>query len=915
MCFKNRDINDNDVVPVYGNVRDEARPEFDRGPVSPNLAYEKMVLVLTRRPGTERELQQLLAEQHDPASPSYHHWLTPAEFGRRFGIDDEDLATVKSWLTRQGFHIDEVANGRGEIIFSGRASQVERAFKTPIHNFEVNGKMYHANVADPEIPRGLSQVVQGVLSLHNFPRRAMNHGFAKVQSDYTTSAGDHFLSPGDFAKIYNVNPVYTAGYDGTGQTIAVVGRTDISLGDVQYFRSYFALPAKDPIFIHNGTSPGNLGGSEEGEADLDVEWAGAIAKNATVKFVVTSSTSTTDGVDLSAQYIINNNVAPVMTTSFGQCESKMGTTENNFFNNLWSQAAAQGITSFVSSGDSGASGCDAGKATTGTGKAVSGLSSTPYNVAVGGTQFNDTAANWATSNSTGGVSALGYIPEKAWNESASVSGGSGLWSTGGGVSNIYAKPSWQNAPGVPADGKRDVPDVSFTAAGYVGYIVVQGHTSTASGLTATGGTSASSPAWASVMSLVVQKAGAGQGNANTRFYTLARGSNASAIFHDITSGSNSVPGVTGFSCGVGYDAATGLGSVDVNGLITNWTTTPTYSISGSAGVSGATITAGSSSATSDSSSNYSMSGFAAGNYTVTPSKSGCTFTPASQSVTISSSNVTANFTATCGSIDTQLTSGVPVTGQSVALNGWKYYYITVPAGATNLTFTTTAATADIDIYTQSGAKPTSSSWICRPWSGSGNETCSATNPAAGTWWLGVNGYEAGSFTVTGTVTTSVPPIFSSGLDSSSGWSTAQVSGTTGAWSFVTSGTFPSTTPHGGTGFAKFNSYDATSGHQTRLYTTTGFAIPSSATTVALKFWMYHDSGYSTSADKVQVQVSTGSTWTSVGTAVNRYDGSTGWKQHTIDLTAYKGSTVQLGFLGMSAYGNNIFLDDVTVTTP
>jgi Bacterial pre-peptidase C-terminal domain len=436
-----------------------------------------------------------------------------------------------------------------------------------------------------------------------------------------------------------------------------------------------------------------------------------------------------------------------------------------------------------------------------------------------------------------------------------------------------------------------------------------------------------------------------------------------------------------------------IGSANVTGInFTASCSAPTFSISGNAGTSGATITAGSSSSTSDASGNYSMSGFSAGTYTVTPSKSGCTFSPSSTSVTITSASATANFTATCGSGDTQLTSGVAVTGQSVAQGAWKYYYITVPAGATNLTFATTNATGDVDIYTQFNAKPTSSSYICRPYTSSGNETCSAANPQAGTWWVGVNGYAAGSFTITGTVTTPAPAysisgsagtsgatvsagsasassdasnnytisglangtytvtpsksgctfspssqsvtvnganvsainftasctasstLFSDGFEAS-GWSTAQVSGTGGAWTIVTSGTLPTTTPHGGSYEAKFNSYDAANGSQTRIYRTTGFAIPGTAASATLKFWMYHDTGYSTYADKVQVQVNTGSGWVSVGSAINRYDGSTGWKQHTIDLSAYKGTTVQLGFLGISGYGNNEYIDDVLVTAP
>jgi len=492
------------------------------------------------------------------------------------------------------------------------------------------------------------------------------------------------------------------------------------------------------------------------------------------------------------------------------------------------------------------------------------------------------------------------------------------------------------------------------------------------------------------------------GNAGTSGATLSTGSGSA------TSDASSNYTISGLAAGTytvtpsksgctfsPSSASVTITSANVTGVnFTASCTAPTFSISGSAGTSGATVTAGSFSTTSDASGNYSMTGFAAGTYTVTPSKSGCTFSPASSSVTITSANVTANFTASCGSGDTQLTSGVAVTGQSVALGAWKYYYITVPAGATSVTFTTTSATADVDIYTQFNAKPTSSSYICRPYTSSGNETCTANSPASGTWWVGVNGYAAGNFTITGTVvmptatysisgsagtsgatvtagsqgatsdasnnytisglangTYTVTPsksgctfsptsmsvtisganvtgqnftatcssgttLFSNGFESSTGWATVQVSGTTGAWSIVTSGTLPTTTPHGGSYLAKFNSYDASSGSQTRIYRTTGFAIPSTATSATLTFWMNHDTGYSTYLDKVQVQVSTGSTWANVGSAVNRYDGSTGWKKHTIDLTAYKGTTVQLGFLGISLYGNNEFIDDVlVVTTP
>ena len=485
------------------------------------------------------------------------------------------------------------------------------------------------------------------------------------------------------------------------------------------------------------------------------------------------------------------------------------------------------------------------------------------------------------------------------------------------------------------------------------------------------------------LSGVTVTAGSGSATTNaTGAYTIS----------GLAAGSYTVtPSRSGYTFSPASQSAT-ISSANVTGVDFTATAVATYSISGSAGTSGATVTAGTASATSDASNNYTLASLAAGTYTVTPTKSGCTFSPASQSVTITSANVTGvNFTASCPSGDLQLTSGVAVTGQSVAKSAWKYYYIVVPSGATNLTLATTSATGDVDIYTQSGAKPTSSSYVCRPYASSGNETCSATNPAAATWWLGVYGYAAGSYTVTGTYTLggttytvsgnagtasatvtagtksatsdassnftltglangtyTVTPtksgctftpatrsvtvasanvtgvtftascgtgttLFTDGFEST-GWSIVDTSGTAGNWTFAASGTHPTVSAHGGTKLAVFNSYTSASGSQTRVYRTAGFAVASTYTSVSLKFWMYHDTGYSTYADKVQVQVSTnGTTWTNVGTAVSRYGATAGWTQPTIDLTAYKGQTVYLGFLGISAYGNDCHLDDVTVS--
>ena len=573
-------VNDNDVVTLRGDVPPLARPEFDVGPSATSLPMERMILALRPSPAAQAALERLLADQQDPASPDYHRWLTPEEFGSRFGPTADELAAVTGWLVAHGFVVEEVAKGRLWINVTGTVGDVEQAFHTSIHDYVVDGELHHANSTDPEIPRALAPFVAGPVSLNDFRRQGMSRVIGSLVPNPTTpeftSGSSHYLAPADFATIYNVAPLYGNGIDGTGQAIAIVGRTDIALADVQYFRTLFGLPANDPQFIVNGADPGDLGGGEETEADLDVEWSGAVAPYATIKFVISKSTATTDGVDLSAQYIVDHTLAPVMSTSFGLCEADLGSSGNTFYSNLWAQAAALGITSFVASGDSGAAGCDPGSSATGTVQAVSGLCSTPSNVCVGGTQFMDTSSPstyWSSSNDpTTHASAISYIPEQAWNESGNVSGGSGLWATGGGVSSLYGKPAWQVAPGVPSDNARDVPDVSLTAAGHDGYLIVQGHTAVKQGVYIVSGTSASSPSFAGIMALVVQQTGASQGNANVRFYQLGnvQYSGGAAVFHDSTTGNNTVPGVTGFSCTTGYDLATGLGSIDASALVNGW---------------------------------------------------------------------------------------------------------------------------------------------------------------------------------------------------------------------------------------------------------------------------------------------------------------------------------------------------------
>jgi subtilase family serine protease len=572
-------------VRFAGNVPARIADARDAGAVEPDFPLPRMVLVLRWRPGAEADLDGLLAAQHDVSSPLYHRWLTPEEFGERFGATDEDVARVVSWLRRNGFSIDEVAKGKGWIDFSGTAGQLESAFRAPIHEFSVGGEIRHANVSDPSVPRFLSPVIAGIASLHDFPKRSYRVPAPAATADRSVSpgyvsAGQHCLGPADFARIYDLEPLYAQGIDGTGQRIAIVGRVQIDLADVRAFRSRFGLPPRDPEIVVNGVDPGFWDKSEEQEADLDVEWSGGVAPGAAVTLVITNSTVTTDGVDLSAQYIVDRNLASVMSTSFGECESDMGTTNQTFYDHLWAQAAAQGITSFVSSGDTGFGGCPGTGLKLGVG--VNGVASTEHDVAVGGTEFDDAGQSslyWtSTPDAATGLSAVSYIPEKGWNESATKPAGHGNWASGGGASATNPKPSWQAGPGVPADGRRDVPDISLAAATHDGYFVFQGDNG---GPATIGGTSAASPAMAGIMALIDQKAGGRQGNANRGFYPLAAAQAAGtgpAVFHDVSAGDNDIPGVSGADCGPAFDLVTGVGSVDAFALASAWASLPPESL-------------------------------------------------------------------------------------------------------------------------------------------------------------------------------------------------------------------------------------------------------------------------------------------------------------------------------------------------
>jgi subtilase family serine protease len=744
-------VNDSKLTVLHGNTHPLAQAQFDRGPAPSDLPMERMQLVLKRSPVQEASLEKLMAEQQDKSSANYHKWLTPVQFGQEFGPASQDIQTITSWLTSHGFQINHVSNSRTVIQFSGTAGQVQEALHTPIHKFVVNNEEHWANATDPSIPTALTPVVVGVATLHNFypkPTARVKHATkstvaGKVKPQVTfqgstacglTAVVDCFdLGPADFATIYNVQPLWNAGIDGTGETIAIVSDSNINPLDVSDFRSIFGLPVNAPVVtvppVTNCSAPGLT--SDEVEAILDVEWSGAVAKNATINLVTCASTNTSFGGDLAASYIVDfpnttfsgtsTGFAPILSESFGECELGLGSTLNAFYNSTWQQAAGEGITVLISSGDSGSAGCDVAQPATPTncgfsssaqvqvaqcGLAVSGISSTPYNLAVGGTEFNDVnnpQEFWSDTNASNTLeSALGYIPETAYNDtctspivvsqadaafgdataeetcndpniqdsSVSTSPNNGLVTVaggGGGASNCttfngtvpgdctggYLKPTWQVAL-TPADGKRDVPDISFFAGdGTISgsaYVLCERDANGSGSNTPcdleegeflnAGGTSVSTQVFAGIMALVDQKNESAEGLINPVLYSLATGGNtctsaaspsSSCIFYDVADDStNAMPCITGspncltvtagdaigvitgYTAAAGYDQATGLGSINVANLVnaptvwnqptstqgvdftlslTNPNSPPTITTAGGTGTASVTVTA------------------------------------------------------------------------------------------------------------------------------------------------------------------------------------------------------------------------------------------------------------------------------------------------------------------------------------
>ena len=600
-------IDESQLVTLRGTVHPQANAANDRGAAPESMSLQRMHLVLKRSDSQEAALRKFIGDLHTPGSASYHKWLTPEQFGKQFGPSDQDIATIQAWLSGHGFNVVKVNPGKQTIEFTGNVAQLRDAFHAQIHKYQVNGATHYANAAEPRIPAALAPVVGGFVSLNNFPLKhpsrvlgtaAYDPKTDKAKPNWTwgTSNGVNFvLAPGDYAVQYDLGPLYTAGINGSGQSIAVINPSNVNIDLVNQFRALFNLPYNPPQVIVDGNDPGvngiNNPDGQNGwavEAYLDVEWAGAVAPNATINLVTAGDTELESGLFLAAEHAVYGNVAPIISASVEQCELYLGGT-NGFLSLLWEQAAAQGITVVVASSDSGSAGCDDFDTQyyAVNGLAVNGFASTPYNVAVGGTDFyySDYATGAASSanywnftpSQLPSVSLLSVIPEQPWNDSqfglnavnlysiigiTSIAGGSGGASSSAICSSNtynsngnctvplsgYPKPSWQTGSGVPSDAVRDLPDVSLFAADGLNYsfypiCAEDADCQAPSGdnlvqISGVGGTSASAPSFAGMMALVNQQYGP-QGQANFVLYPLK--TQFPAAFHDVTHGTNSVP--------------------------------------------------------------------------------------------------------------------------------------------------------------------------------------------------------------------------------------------------------------------------------------------------------------------------------------------------------------------------------------
>lgn len=581
-----------------GHVPKWTSRAFERGRLEADRFLSRFALTIARGPDSDRAFAAFATQQQTPGTPQFHHWLRPEEIGERFGASESTIQTVARWLTSEGLRVDGTSLSRRRIIFSGTVAALESALGVEMHEFEIADTRRIATVKEPSVPIELAPFVERVVGLDSPPAQPV----ARVRSmapDDTIGAA-HLLAPADVATLYDMTATYAAGVNGAGEVIAIVGQSRVDLSDVQAFQAVAGLPLAMPTVVipPSGLDPGLTKDDWQREMTVDVSRAGSVAPGASLMLVISStpSGSVQGGVNIAMEYAVDNAVAPIISASVSACEASASLAFASYFDDLMSQAALEGMSVLVAAGDSGVANCEDYGDVTSSAPPIPNVNvycSTAFTTCVGGTELNDSAAPstyWSATSGPDLSSLLRYVPEGTWNDPLDGSGKPQFLSGGGGVSAIFAKPAWQTGTGVPADGHRDVPDVSFSASahdGYVGCGATFGSTCP-SAVIAFFGTSAAAPTMAGIVALLDQNLGGPQGNLNPLLYRLAQDP-TNRVFHDVTVASsgvadctaevpsmcnNSLPsdtgltgGLAGYVVGDGYDLATGWGSIDVGNLI------------------------------------------------------------------------------------------------------------------------------------------------------------------------------------------------------------------------------------------------------------------------------------------------------------------------------------------------------------
>ena len=592
------------MARLPGSLQPKARPELDIGRMAPSVRLSGMSMLFRMTPAQRAFLKRELAAVQDPASPRYHQWLTPEQYAGEFGATTGEVTKATDWLTSQGLVVDGPSRTATRLAFSGTVAQVERAFRTEIHRYAVDGEAHFAMDRAPSVPADLAELVLGLHGLHDFRAKASSHSamaqYALPITEPDGGAGTYLsLSPADFAKIYDVDALYAAHITGAGQSIAVAEQSDFNDADIAAFRKTFGLSDNPPVRVLVPNTGSAAANGNLFEAELDLEWSGAVAPDATIQCVFTGDAPNHDASD-ALTYAIEQRIAPVISTSFGRCESWFTEADATFAEAYGDLASLEGITVLADAGDTGAAACDSQSALSAQyGEAVLLPASLPSFVAVGGSQLDLNQTNQSTYFDSR-LYAVSYIPESAWNETLGDidAGYGGLGAGGGGASRLFAKPYWQ-VPFTIQDGARDVPDLALSASADLLPYAVSTSWTAADGdaeapqdqaLTAVGGTSLAAPSLAGVFALVNQAVSAtnpglpvGLGNVNPLLYALANSASSKSAFHDITDGNNVVPCEPGssdcpasppyqfgFTAGQGYDQTTGLGSIDAANLVAAW---------------------------------------------------------------------------------------------------------------------------------------------------------------------------------------------------------------------------------------------------------------------------------------------------------------------------------------------------------